>query len=555
MTEDNKIQEGEQLALPGFEPVPPTAQEITSNMFDIEFKTNYMRSPEDTLAFCLNKPRDYVDSTFRGFFYELVNIVAAQTGADPEQIANKNTRTEEQERLLTEAAAKRETERLEAYLKSAYMDALSAIVSLKGSNLMKPWAATYFFALHSELNPTAAESLTEEHKEELASIFYKLDKFYTERISIAPDENIIEILRAFIDQEHPDPAAIIEKLPILQSIKPASHTIANHKLMNALQGSAIINTGDQDPQGVDLVVVNADKKKRRKEITSYTIARYDQGNSGIELKGANLTEYERQVSDAVISLWIEATQQNMPPLFSVDAIFRSMPGGSEEPSDQQKQAIITALEKLRRLHIYVDATEELKKRGYKNIDYIFDEYFLNFRRHRAKTKNGAVITNGFEILSKPVMLTYCELTNQRITMPANQLEINKIDANGKTTPALVPMTAERQAMAGYILRQIGIMKNDEKEAKEKKRSYDNRRKRDKTLDEKPLEFFRAFHSRAIKFDTIFTAAGITTADRVQIKRNRDFCFSVMKDRKAKGIIKDYKEQRKGKKITGIEIEL
>ena len=283
------------------------------------------------------------------------------------------------------------------------------------------------------------------------------------------------------------------------------------------------------------------------------MATYDPGDTGIEITDAHLTEHERQVSDAVISLWEASRKENLPPIFTVSQIFRAMPGGSDQPSPQQKGAITKTLEKFSRLHIYMDAPEEMRRRGVidDNRNWTVDENYLQWRRHTVTTRNGKKIAQGYEILGQPIMLTYSMMTRQLLTVPAEIITIEKVKG-GKPSGELIAMTADRQAMTGYIVRRIAIMKNDQERAKDAKRKYDAKRRNDTTLEDKPLSAFVA-QEHTIRFETIFDETGVATTNRDRTMDNRNFCFSVLDYLKAKGYIKGYEKQTKGRSITGVKI--
>jgi GH24 family phage-related lysozyme (muramidase) len=115
------------------------------------------------------------------------------------------------------------------------------------------------------------------------------------------------------------------------------------------------------------------------------------------------------------------------------------------------------------------------------------------------------------------------------------------------------MNAERQAMTGYMMRRISVMKHDKEEAKEALRRYNRKRAKDKTLEEKPLEAFRT-QSDTILFDSVFTAVGNESTSRELNRRNRQFCCQALDYWKAAGYIKGYCQQKKGRSITGVTIE-
>lgn len=345
---------------------------------------------------------------------------------------------------------------------------------------------------------------------------------------------------------------VIEELQTIQGITPRSHVMPNNALMNDLTGKEAINAGEYD-----MIVRNA--SKRQKEITAYTMITFDPGETDITITDAKLSEYERQVSDAIVSLWIEAKAQQLQPIFTADMIFRAMPGGGDKASPQQRGAITKTIEKFRRLKIYVDATEEAKRRGFdlKGGKYVFDEYYLQVRRHTFQIKNGGAVVQGFEILSQPIIYTYCKLTNQLLTTPAENILIREVK-NGVITPVPLMMNANRQALTGYMLRRILVMKRSREDAQDKKRSYDAKRKKaaktGEILPEKPLEDFIK-QKPVILFAEMFSATGTETASRSQTQDNRNFCFSVLDFWKAKGLIKGYSIRKTGRAITALEIEL
>ena len=550
-------------------------QAIKKRIPIVSFTMDYLRSPEDALIKWNQVENGRYKKWAMDHFAYLVRETAKATGADPEQIADKKRRTPEQQKVLLEIAAKEQMERFDKFFQSAYMEATLLLQPIRGTYKdtaeaitdsaqidpdsefisLKEQVVLYFFAKHDELKPDGDIPLTEDQKEELKEIYKKLDSFYYDRTGGKDYPNTLEILYAFIEQENPaaDAAeAIAAKLPLLQAINPTAHTMPNNALMNTLQTQKAINAG-----AFDMVVSNA--KGRRKEITAYTMISFDPGETSIKITDAQLSEYERQVSDAIISLWIEALEGGAAPRFSPDMIYRSMPGGGIKASDNQKADIDAAIEKFRHLHIYVDATEEMRKRGIidENKTYIFDEFYLNVRRHTLKTKNGGTILQGYEILSQPIILTYCYLTKQLLTVSAKLLSIEKVhEFNGRkiTTGELIPMNTTRQSMTGYLLRRIEVMKHDERAAKEKKRAYDRRRAKDKSLEEKQYTSFKE-QSQTILFETIFSDVGLTKQSREETRRNRNFIFQVLEYWILCGSIKGYEKQTKGRSITGVKILL
>ena len=242
-------------------------------------------------------------------------------------------------------------------------------------------------------------------------------------------------------------------------------------------------------------------------------------------------------------------------------IHREMPGRSDKASPQQKGAITRTLEKFRRMHITIDATEEMRKRGLiaPNATYKLDNFYLSATHAEYKVKNGGQTVNAYKLESEPIILTYAKMTNQLLTVPSKYLAIEKVKkhpAKGELIASGEPlmMNADRQAMTGYLLRRIAVMKNDLKRAKEDLRSYDNRRKKDKTLKEKTIDDFRQ-QSNTILFSTIFSETDTATDNRKQTMLNRNFCLEVLDFWKVKGFINGYTLQTKGRNITGIIVDI
>ena len=380
------------------------------------------------------------------------------------------------------------------------------------------------------------------------------DNFTLEDLTCDDDQKTGESLQTLLETcikkanlEKLDNKKITSEYPLLQSILPTRHTMPNNALINTLQKKPAINAGP-----FDLVVAN--QQGSRKEITAYTMVTYDTGDAETALAVTNLTEYERQVSDAIITLWIEAQKQDLPPIFTTDMIFRAMPGGGDKPSPQQRGSITKAIDKMRNLHITVDATEEMRLRGIigQNEMCEFDDFYLSTLRVQRRVKNGGQTVTAYKINTEPVILTYARMTKQILEVSSKYIEVRKVKSG--RVAEIMTMTAGRQAMTGYMLRRIMVMKRDLAAAKDAFRQYNNRRKKNPTLPEKPLLEFQK-QNNIILFETLFNDTGTATTDRKQTMLNRTFCFEVMDYWKATGLISGYTKQQTGRSITGIIIEL
>ena len=199
------------------------ATEIVRNLPVVQFAMDFLRSPEDALS-KWNLMERYYPEWSRTHFELLVMKVAQKTGADPAQIANKDTRTEQQQRELVEAAAQEQMQRIDRFFDSSYMQAIKALEPVKGNYpdptptdpttgeeiSVKEQAVLYFFAKNKELRPDKPHELTEDNIAELTAIFYRLDSFYMQRTNGGADPEPDHLFFDFIEQDGAKPAPVPE---------------------------------------------------------------------------------------------------------------------------------------------------------------------------------------------------------------------------------------------------------------------------------------------------------------------------------------------------------
>lgn len=310
----------------------------------------------------------------------------------------------------------------------------------------------------------------------------------------------------------------IEKmLPTLQSTLPLWHIMSIQKLVTELQHK-LINSG-----AVDIIVANKGKKN---EITSYVLATYD------EVDGVtSLTEFDRQVHDAVSSLWEHGHQDH---IVTPDMVARAMMHkiNTEKVSPQFKGAVTKSIEKMRRIHITLDATEEVRKRKTMlnedpNISCKIDDYLLSFKG--IEVSAGGRTVKGYLMQSEPLLLYYAKRTKQLATVDARLLDIKEVDQKGNVTTVSIKSNETRVAVNGYLLRRIAVMKND------------------RQTNKKPKQ------SNIILFSTLFEEAGIPHDSHA--KRVKDYAFQVLDYFKAMGYIKGYTKRKNRKSFDAVIINL
>ena len=354
------------------------------------------------------------------------------------------------------------------------------------------------------------------------------------------------------------PSLKVEHLPaafqptaVFPTIRIQKHTIPIVQLMNFVADQA---NWDGEAKAVD--TLPAKKRGRNTAIQTLVFIKYD-SKAMIDL---GLTEKERQVSDAVMSIWVEAQRQDITPVqFTTKTIFQAMPGaGEEKPSKLTQTFIEKTIEKLSSTRIKINATDEMRERKLiaDNQTWIIGDQYFQITDVTTKAPHSSTIIKGYLLQSEPIILQYARMTGQVITINAEYLQIRKVTrgAKGLVPSESILMTSDRRSIAGYMLRRIAIMKNDFDKAKDAYRRNEATRKKKPETEYKPILSF-CQQSHTILFDTLFKETQTQAKSRIQEQRNRDFCFDALEYWKATGLIKGYKIQTKARKIRGIEIEL
>ena len=316
-------------------------------------------------------------------------------------------------------------------------------------------------------------------------------------------------------------AVALKELPQLTANTPKNHVMPNNALMNIMQAKAAINAGP-----FDLKVIPA--KGKTPEVTAYTVLTYNPDDSEFPLP-IKLTEYERQISDCLCSLWESG---NPDHLFTPDMVYRAMTGTTGDPSKQQEAAIDGVINKFLHTWVEVDATEEMKARratidGKPVESFKLKGYYLPAQVVKAKA--GGKEVTCYKMLGSPPILQYCKMTGQLLTLNPILLDVKQLDKAGKPKTVSIANSETRIALKGNLLRRIQRMKY----------AVEHRKKAVKT----------------ISFETLFAETGTDTASRDTKMKNRDYCADCLKFWQSIGYIKGYTMTKKGRTITGIEVEI
>lgn len=328
------------------------------------------------------------------------------------------------------------------------------------------------------------------------------------------EQKIIDLIKEIVGDNVSDITSeqVRAALPQLASIIPQKHLIPNNKLANSLTKDII---------GAGLIELDVGRKKD--DILTRCILSYEGDNVKLTSR-RSFTEYDRQVADAVTSLYEYGDKSH---IITAATVYRAMVHATETetPSPQQIEAVTQSLDKLRFVRVQIDCTEELIRR---NIDLNgsqitagkIDTYLLTLDKMEVIAGGQKVVA--YKVIKTPILYEYSRLTGQVITVPAALLDIRD------KTGAKIPNTERRIAIKGYLMRRISIMKSQ------------NGKTQSRHI------IFESFYNE------ICDASELSRRDQQLI---REYVSLVLDNWKREEFIKDYEELTKGKKKIGVEIKI
>ena len=479
-----------------------------------------------------------LDRYERGHFASLVKEVADQTGADPAQIADKDTRTAEQQQALLEASARRQVARMDKFFESDYMKVVRAlgevdslfeepadpdVIGVKESFIL------YYFTTRPDIRPSEAGQFTQADKEKLIEQYKRFEAFIVkyfdgvERANAARDGEWTAALEAFIAAENPaDAQEIIEHLT---SVLPEKYVVPNNKLANTMT-KGIIDIGK--------ITLEESRRGAKKLVETTCILTYEGDN--VHLSGRQpFTEYDRNVYNAVSSLYIYGDQSHV---VTPAMVYRAMTGltDSEKPTAGQLAAVTRSLDKMRFIRARIDCTEELKMRRITlNSKQInggeIDTYLLT--ADAIKVQAGGQTVRAYRIIKTPILYEYAAAVKQVLTLPASVLDVKELNPGG-IIGARLPNTESRILIKGYLIRRIEGMKGQNGLSNPVISLYDYQRDGE-------------------THQGLYSIAGNTDPTRTEASRIRDDAEKMLAYWAATGYIKAFEAQTERKKITGYKI--
>lgn len=479
-----------------------------------------------------------LDRYERGHFASLVKEVADKTGADPAQIADKDTRTAEQQQALLEASARRQIARMDKFFESDYMKVVRAldevdslfdepadpdVIGVKESFIL------YYFTTRPDIRPSEAGQFTQADKEALIAQYKRFEAFIVkyfdgvERANAARDGEWTAALEAFIADENPaDAQEIIEHLT---SVLPEKYVVPNNKLANTMT-KGIIDIGK--------ITLEESRRDAKKLVETTCILTYEGDN--VHLSGRQpFTEYDRNVYNAVSSLYVYGDQSHV---VTPAMVYRAMTGltDSEKPTAGQLAAVTRSLDKMRFIRARIDCTEELKMRRITlNSKQInggeIDTYLLT--ADAIKVQAGGQTVRAYRIIKTPILYEYAAAVKQVLTLPASVLDVKELNPGG-SIGARLPNTESRILIKGYLIRRIEGMKG--------KNGLSN-----------PVISLYDYQRDGETHQGLYSIAGKPDADRKEMQRIREDAEKMLAYWTATGYIKAFEAQTERKKITGYKI--
>lgn len=259
-----------------------------------------------------------------------------------------------------------------------------------------------------------------------------------------------------------------------------------------------------DENGVN---VTLGRSKSGKDIVS--LVRLDYSYNAIQISGKKeLTQYDREVHDALVTLYIDGGNEYITP----QMIYKAMTGNSEAKlAPKQQEAISNSLNKLMYSRLIINASkEECKAYGFAKFTY----EGTVIQGEKATAKVNGVIVEVYHLLREPALYAHADLINQ----------ICRLDIKLLNSP--VSKNEENITLQGYLLRRINGIKSGKL-------------------------------STTILYDTIYKQLNIQASSDGALRKKklkvRNTVKKILDYLKALDFIKNYAENSHGQEVTGITI--
>lgn len=310
-------------------------------------------------------------------------------------------------------------------------------------------------------------------------------------------------LQAYIDEaiEHRDEIETAELASIITKY-PKSYIAPTDKI------SSLAFSGELNTQMQHLAM---ERRGSKKQITTLVSIDFEKLNGAVQIRGRKeLTAYDREVHDAIITLFVDGGNEYITP----QMIYQAMTGDPKARlTAKQAEAISDSITKCMYSRVIINADEEAKAYGFDNFKY--DGSLISGERVTA-TLNGNVL-ECLHLLRKPILYEYADKKNQ----------IGRFDIKLLNSP--INKTEEIITLQGYLYRRILSMKGSS------------------TL------------SKTIVYDTVYNQIEVTAASDGALRKKkskvRDQIKSIFDFWKQEGFILGYCENKRKTEIYSVTIRV
>lgn len=507
--------------------------DLMRRMALIDFNMDALKDPEAALT-RFNVPDGTLEAWQQKHFTAIVNEAAKALDADPEQIADKDKRTPEQQQKLIEIAGRESALRLQLYLNSAYVAAYKHVIETAESinpeyrdsgdaAELPAFAVLYFFATRPDIEPQKDNALTDSDFEEIDGIFDRMLAFYLKKHELTDAQ---AFLNDFIDTENPVNEA--EKQEIIQVITQRLDSIEfpidkiNRKIWNL----------PAEYSGKGVIGIRVEKSGSETPIrVSYSID-FPKIEEMITASGGTITRalsfYDKRVCAAAAGLF-----NNGQNYFSFTALFHAM-GYEGRPGKKHLEKLEASIKKLEGAIIMLNNSAEVEA-GYKYPTFKYYGSLLPMEFVKAEI-DGVMVDSAIHLFREPPLVSFARQRNQFTTVKLDLLQspVNKTETS--------------IAIEDYLIARIAHEKHERFEKRKtilklqrlKTRTVEDEKRLAKMLkaDKAPLR---------ILAETICNEAGIT--EKKQRQRAFDTASRFLDHYKSKGNISDFSRDGKGFSIT------
>ncbi len=421
-----------------------------------------------------NEEKEQATALYKDFakkkFSEAVEIMAAETGLDPEEIRDPKKRTPAQQKKLIATLRKVLMEEMETARSSAFSNILSLLQSyqikegangLGGVTIQRAirFTAIYFFAKHPDIDYQRKGQLKKHEAQEVYNIFNKLTASFKKQLNnkaefVSPWDAFMK----FVEEENPPEPDSNNSEDLRDAIRIVASEVkefqfqldkVNSKVWSDIsyskptEGEVMqLSLGfsfDQCREDLPaLKTTSKEDQKLGKEALVIWGLRFDDLPDDIKIT-KQLTPYDRLCHDAVGSLY-RAGARIMTPT----QIYKAM-GRANRPSKRDLQKINESLSKMRAAIIYVDNSDEIKvNKSYPSFKY--DGALIPFDRVTAIV-NGKEAGTAIRLLSEPPLINFATQRNQYTTFPLSVWSFP------------LSLTNTQIQIAQYLAEQISRLKN------------------------------------------------------------------------------------------------